>query len=194
MDIFEKIILDNKYVQKCVSNKKKDIHSLSYLITYNLSQSDCIKIGIGLENVLRDLILCLAQELIDIKPKNKKGNKEKDHLFVNNNKKNIYYAELKSNLNLDTEKTKSTYIKCLEIKKDLQKEYDNMNIIMFLVSTRHYTTSIIPQSIISKYEPIKDNLIGINEYFKLLSVPIKFDNEKEYIYILNLLAKSMFKL
>jgi hypothetical protein len=194
MDIFEKIILDNKYVQKCVSNKKKDIHSLSYLITYNLSQSDCIKIGIGLENVLRDLILCLAHELIDIKPKNKKGNKEKDHLFVNNNNKNIYYAELKSNLNLDTEKTKSTYIKCLEIKKDLQKEYNNMNIIMFLVSTRHYTTNIIPQSIISKYEPIKDNLIGINEYFKLLSVPIKFDNEKEYIYILNLLAKSMFKL
>jgi len=194
MDIFEKIILDNKYVQKCVSNKKKDIHSLSYLINYNLSQSDCIKIGIGLENVLRDLILCLAQELIDIKPKNKKGSKEKDHLFLNINNKNIYYAELKSNLNLDTEKTKSTYIKCLEIKKDLQKEYNNMNITMLLVSTRHYTTSIIPQSIISKYEPIKDNLIGINEYFKLLSVPIKFDNEKEYIYILNLLAKSMFKL
>ena len=123
--------------------KKKDIHSLSYLITYNLSQSDCIKIGIGLENVLRDLILCLTQELINIKPKNKKGSKEKDHLFVNNNKKNIYYAELKSNLNLDTEKTKSTYIKCLEIKKELQKEYNNMNIIMFLVSTRHFTTSII---------------------------------------------------
>lgn len=52
MDIFEKNILDNKYVQKCVSNKKKDIHSLSYLITYILSQSNCIKIGISLENVL----------------------------------------------------------------------------------------------------------------------------------------------
>ena len=126
MDIFEKIIVNNEYVQKCISNKKKDIHSLSYLITYNLSQSDCIKIGIGLENVLRDLILCLTQELINIKPKNKKGSKEKDHLFVNNNKKNIYYAELKSNLNLDTEKTKSTYIKCLEIKKELQIEYNNM--------------------------------------------------------------------
>ena len=44
--------------------------------------------------------------LKNIKSNTKKGDKETDHLFIDDLNKNIYYAELKSNLNLDTEKRK----------------------------------------------------------------------------------------
>ena len=141
-----RIIRKNKYINNCSSNKKIDINSLSYLIDYDLSQSDCIKIGIGIENILKDFIL-ENTNLKNIKTKNKKGIKEKDHLFMDINKKIIYYAEIKSNLNLDTEKSKQTYKKCLDIEKELQEEYKDYEIKMFLVGVRYYEKKIIPKTI-----------------------------------------------
>ena len=185
-----KIIKKNKYINNCSSNKKIDINSLSYLIDYELSQSDCIKIGI--ENILKDFIL-ENTNLKNIKTKNKKGIKEKDHLFMDINKKIIYYAELKSNLNLDTEKSKQTYKKCLDIEKELQEEYKDYEIKMFLVGVRYYEKIIIPKTILKKYKEINNNLCGINEYFKYLSIKFKIFNEKDYKKILNYLVKKMFK-
>jgi len=185
-----RIIRKNKYINNCCSNKKIDINSLSYLIDYELSQSDCIKIGI--ENILKDFIL-ENTNLKNIKTKNKKGIKEKDHLFMDINKKIIYYAEIKSNLNLDTEKSKQTYKKCLDIKKELQEEYKDYEIKMFLVGVRYYEKIIIPKTILKKYKEINNNLCGINEYFKYLSIKFKIFNEKDYKKILNYLVKKMFK-
>lgn len=74
------IIDSNKYINKCRTNKKKDINSLSYLIDVKLSQSDCIKMGFALENIFKDFILSETY-LKNIKPRNVKGSKEKDHLF-----------------------------------------------------------------------------------------------------------------
>jgi len=187
-----RIIRKNKYINNCSSNKKIDINSLSYLIDYELSQSDCIKIGVGIENILKDFIL-ENTNLKNIKTKNKKGIKEKDHLFMDINKKIIYYAELKSNLNLDTEKSKQTYKKCLDIEKELQEEYKDYEIKMFLVGVRYYTKKIIPKTILKKYKEINNNLCGINEYFKFLSIKFKIFNEKDYKKILNYLVKKMFK-
>lgn len=187
-----RIIRKNKYINNCSSNKKIDINSLSYLIDYELSQSDCIKIGIGIENILKDFIL-ENTNLKNIKTKNKKGIKEKDHLFMDINKKIIYYAEIKSNLNLDTEKSKQTYKKCLDIKKELQEEYKDYEIKMFLVGVRYYEKIIIPKTILKKYKEINNNLCGINEYFKYLSIKFKIFNEKDYKKILNYLVKKMFK-
>ncbi len=104
----------------------------------------------------------------------------------------IYYAEIKSNLNLDTEKSKATINKCLHNKKELEEKYNNYNVKMYLISARHYTTNIIPQVISNKYTSIKDNIYGINEYFKDLSISKQFSEELEYKKILNLLAKEMF--
>ena len=187
-----RIIRKNKYINNCSSNKKIDTNSLSYLIDYELSQSDYIKIGVGIENILKDFIL-ENTNLKNIKTKNKKGIKEKDHLFMDINKKIIYYAELKSNLNLDTEKSKQTYKKCLDIKKELQEEYKDYEIKMFLVGVRYYEKIIIPKTILKKYKEINNNLCGINEYFKYLSIKFKIFNEKDYKKILNYLVKKMFK-
>ena len=188
----KRIIKHNSYVNNCKSNKIKDYNSLSYLITRELSQSDCIKLGTGIEKVLKDIIT-EKNSLINIKPKNKKGDKEKDHLFIDNSKKIVYYAELKSNLNLDTEKCLSTINKCLQIRNELNVEYPDYNIKMFLVGLRYYNKEIIPNVINKKYTSITDNVIGVNEYFIELNTNIQFETEDHYKEILNYLANKMFE-
>ena len=186
------IIDKNDYVFSCISNKKKDFNSLSYLIEKDLSQSDCIKLGIGIEKVFKDIIIAGNTNLENIKPINKKGQKEKDHLFKDETTKTIYYAEIKSNLNLDTEKCKSTSDKCLQIKEELKIEFPDYEIKMFLVGIRYYEKTIIPKIISNKYLSITDNLFGINDYLSIMNSNIKFENEKIYIHFLNYLSSKMF--
>ena len=191
-DELKNIIKNNNYIKCCVSDKKKDYNSFSYLIKRNLSQSECIKIGYGMENVLRDIILKKNTNLKSIKPKNQKGKKEKDHLFINETLKTIYYAELKSNLNLDTEKCLSTYNKCLQILEELKTEYHEYKIKMYLIGLRYYKTNSIPKQIEKKYLPIRNNLLGVNEYLNELDIDITFTNEENYKCFLNYLVDNMF--
>jgi len=190
--ILENIINNNKYVNKTISNKSKDINSLSYLIDYKLSQSDCIKLGISLEIIIKEFILNQSKEILDIKEMNKKDIIEKDHLFEDKKNKIIYYAELKSNLNLDTEKIKSTVSKCLKVKNELQEKYKEYEIKMSLLNLRYYSTNKIPTNIIKKFIHIKDNLIGVNEYFTLFKIKYNFKSECEYKKFLNIISKKMF--
>lgn len=180
-----RIIMNNEYVKKFISNSDRNIHSLSYLIDAKLTQSDCVKIGTGLEYIFKDIILEENNTISDIKEKNKKGEKEKDHLFKDEEKKIIFYAELKSNLFLDTEKSKATYEKCIKIKDELTEKYSGYEIKMFLVGLRYCTKEIIPNTIKNKYISIKDNLVGINEYLNALSLHTHFNNENEYKIFLN---------
>ena len=182
----------NSYVSQCKTNKKKDTHSLSYLIDRELSQSDCIKLGYGIESVMKDYILSKNERLINIKSTNKKGQKEKDHLFKDEITKTIYYAELKSNLNLDTEKCKSTTEKCLFLERELSIENPNYNVKMFLVNNRYFQKDVIPNAIMKKYNRIENNVVGICDYFEALGVQFPFSQEEEYKSWLNYLADTMF--
>jgi hypothetical protein len=191
-DTLKHLVDTNEYVKNCISNKSKEIHSLSYLIDRDLSQSDCIKLGTGLEKVIKDIIIQFNPLLKDIKPKNSKGNKERDHLFIDEIAKKIYYAELKSNLNLDTEKCKSTSSKCLQIQKELEQKYPDYTVHMYLLGVRYFDTSLIPKIITNKYVEIDTNLLGVNDYFTALNIPSMFGDENEYKQFLNYLADSMF--
>ena len=192
MENLKKIINANEYVNACVSNKTKDYNSLSYLINRDLSQSDCIKLGNGSEKVFIDIILKNNTNLENIKPKNKKGKKEKDHLFMDETIKTIYYAEIKSNLNLDTEKCKSTRDKCMQVLDELKDEYPEYTIKMFLVGIRYYKKSIIPKVISDKYLCIDANVMGVNDYLTEMNTNIHFDTEEIYKEFLNYLADQMF--
>jgi hypothetical protein len=187
------IIANNVYVKECVSNKKKHISSLSYLIDRELSHSDCIKLGHGLEKVSTDIVLENNKNLQNIKPKNEKGKKERDHLFKDDENKIIYYAEVKSNLNLDTEKYKSTINKCASILEELKREFPDYEIKMFLIGGRYYEKKMMPKIILDKYTVIDNHLVGINDYLDYFNVNMKFNDENEYKEFLNILANSMFK-
>lgn len=193
MDSLKQIILQNGYVQTCVSNKTKDPSSLSYLVSRELSQSDCIKLGTGIEVVLKDVIMAWGgASLENIRPANQKGKKERDHLFRNNAKKIVYYAELKSNLNLDTEKCKSTSDKCVQILHELQTEFPDFKIKMCLVGIRYFTKDIMHKTIANKYRSIQSHVVGVDEYFAELGLPFAFQTEEKYKEFINYLADSMF--
>ena len=191
---WKKLVDANAYIQGSVSNKTKDMNSLSSLINRDLSQSDCIKLGTGIEKVLVDCVLAQQNHvLVNIKQKNKKGVKERDHLFKDEVNKTIYYAELKSNLNLDTEKCKSTSAKCIQIVDELKKEFIDYHIELSLVGLRYFHTKDIPKIISNKYVSIQDNVVGINEYMGKLKVYPGFQSEEKYKDFLNYVADSMFK-
>lgn len=186
------IIKNNEYIKKSFSKKTKDESSLSSLVdTVKMSQSDCIKLGVGIEKVLLEIIL-KKTFLKNIKTKNKKGVKEKDHLLCDEEGKKIYYCEIKTNLNLDTEKSKSTIEKCLEINKKLTEEYKDYEILWCLLGARYFSKENIKPVISNKYLDIKDNVFGVNEYFEMLSLPFKFD-EESYKKFVNNVAANMFK-
>jgi hypothetical protein len=128
----------------------------------------------------------------NIKEKNKKGEKEKDHLFCDEEKKVIYYAELKANLNLDTEKSMSTYTKCLAIVEGLKIEYTGYTIHWCLLGLRQLTSHDMPDIIQKKYTTIKDNLFGINQYLTMLNIDLRF-NIETYTSLLNNIANAMFE-
>jgi hypothetical protein len=162
LEVIDELIYNNNYIKNCKSNNNKDSESLSSLIIRPLSQSDCIKLGYALERIFYDIIIQFTH-LKDIKPKNKKGNKEKDHLFCDEKKKIIYYSELKSNLNLDTEKSKSTYNKCLDIFGELKQKYPYYNIKWCIVGCKYINNKHIPNKVKYKYKTIEKNLFGIND-------------------------------
>lgn len=171
---------------------KDDNESLSILFDINLSQSEKIQFGNRMENFLSIFIL-ENTSLKNIKEKNSKGTKETDHLFMDNINNVIYYAELKSNLNLDTEKSIQTVKKCKQIKKILKKKYPDYKIKMYLVSLRHLTTNTINKCIKNKYNEINDNLVGVNEYLIDLGIPqqTEFENEINYKIFINKFIKML---
>ena len=185
------LITNCEYIANSTSTKKKDISSLSYLIDIEMSQSECIRLGIGCEKLISVLIMKYAN-VINIKKKNEKDKKEKDHLFMDRDNKVIYYAEIKSNINLDTEKLKVTYKKCQDIVLELKEEYPEYEIKWCLVALRYLEYDNIPNTIKSKYSNISENLYGINDYLKLLDIHLIFTQEI-YKTFLNNIAISMFK-
>lgn len=193
MEELNKLIKQNSYISQTSSNKKKDPNSLSSIVTRDLSQSDCIKLGTGIEKLLVDLILQKSEhsELKNIKPKNEKGSKERDHLFIRENEKIVYYAELKANLNLDTEKSKSTYTKCQFIVDELKNQYPDYTIKWCLLGCRYIHSDNIPVIISKRYTAIQENLFGINQYLQLMNINLQF-TEETYTEFVNNVAEAMF--
>lgn len=162
---------------------------MRYLVERNLNQSECIRLGIELENVLKDYILVNSKDWTALSEK-KIARKQCDHLFLHKNTNKIIYAEIKCNLNLDTEKSLSTIQKCLLIQQKLAEKY-KCDVEMFLVGLRYYKTDIIQPTIKRKYLQIHDNVIGVNEYLRLFGIDV-FTDEQEYKMFVNEFVDILF--
>jgi len=163
---------------------------MRYLVEKDLNQSQCIRLGIELENLWRDFILSSNPHWIKLEEKLVE-HKQCDHLFVNQNKKLIIYAEIKSNLNLDTEKSLSTILKCQLIERKLVQKYPEYNVQMFLVGMRYFKTHMIPPKILYKYKIFTENVCGVNEYFQMFGID-NFRDEMEYKQIVNEFVELLF--
>ena len=182
------LIKEIPYIQNCCSNKDRDKESLSYLIDRDLSQSDCIKLGHAVEQYFT---ACVSKftSLSNVRPKNEKGKKERDILFKDDDRKIMYYTEVKTNLNLDTEKSKTTYEKCLLISEEYQLE--DYDIEWCLLGARYTHSKEMPKKISKKYSSIKDNLFGVNEFLEMFSINTSF-TDQTYKTLLNNIANSCF--
>ena len=192
-DLFNCIIIKNIYVDACFENTKKDKNSFYSLIERDLSQSDAIKLGIAVERIFKDIILS-NRDLQDIRPTNTKGESEKDHLFYNKKLKTVYYAEVKGNLTLDTEKKRATIQKINAITTKLQSKYNKkIKVKSFLFAPRYYITSDIPDQSIKSYITLNAKVVGVNDYLQELGVDYQFEDEVHYKKMLNFLAHRMFE-
>jgi hypothetical protein len=188
IDIY-KLLDKNSYINE-KSNIKESIHSFSYLSSRkDLGQSQKITLGICMEKLLNDIINC-CKDWENIKPKNEKGKKEKDSLWLNKDLKKIVYAEYKSNLELDTEKSKETDIKCKCISDELKNEYPNYNLICVIVGLRYLSCKEkILEPLLKRYKETK--IYGINDYLREFKIK-EFNNYDEYKKIIDKIIELKF--
>jgi len=185
------LIENNQYLQSRIKRTSKDTSSLAHIIKKKLEHRQYIQMGYCIENILKDLIV-QNSDLKSIKKKNEKGVKEKDHLFVDEKNKIVFYAELKVNPNLDTEKTKSTIEKCLQISNKLKTEFKDYQVKWCLLICRYIHSNKIPSKIIRKYRDIENHVYGINEYLNMLNIQYKF-TEKKWVLYINEIAEMLHK-
>jgi hypothetical protein len=105
----------------------------------------------------------------------------------------IYFADLKSNLNLDTDKAKCTFEKCANIVEELYEKYPDYDVRWCLLGLRYFDKSIIDHKILYKYNKIQNKIYGVNDYFASLKIPLQFNDEDEYKTFINIIAEEMFK-
>lgn len=208
-DMFECIVIKNSYVDICFSNPKKSEESLYSLVKRDLSHSDAIKLGLAIEKIFCQMIET-NPNLENIRSsKNIKGVQEKDHLFKSRTSNDVYYAEVKANLNLDTEKLPATIEKIHKITKELQAMYGKgIKVHPFLFTPRYVETKDIPSALSDKIKNEIDDyqkmiydfhvdfninhLVGINQYLSILGVKYQFKDEAQYKERLDYLAYRMF--
>ena len=173
-----------KYIHKQKKKTVPDVGSMRYLVEKDLNQSQCIRLGIELENILKDLILSHGDGSWILLKEILVEQKQCDHLFFNQKKNRIIYAEIKSNLNLDTEKSLATIHKCQLIERKLAEKYSSCHVDMFLVGLRYYKTQMIHPKISYKYKHISGNVCGVNEYLEMFGFD-GFQDETEYKQFVN---------
>lgn len=143
---------------------------MKFLVEKDMTQSQSIRLGIELEHLLNDYIcketsFLRLERMVHLERIGKKKIKQCDHIFHDVENNIIHYAELKCNLDLDSEKSVSTYIKCQQITDELRHIYPHCDVRMYLVSLIHHNKEFIPQCIINKYMCISSHVCGINDTF-----------------------------
>lgn len=183
-----KLIDKNIYINKR-HKTKIDSNSFSSLIDRKINQSECIKLGFALESFLKEVI----EKNTDFKDAGIKKIQgiQLDHLLINESKKKVFYAEVKTNINLDTEKIIKTKEKLSNVEEILGEKFPGYNRGTCLLSCRYISNEKIPGNIKNKYKDILPKLLGLNEYFKNFSEELRFE-EKEYKEYLNTIANKMF--
>lgn len=164
----------NKPIRRKINNQ----NSIRSLLDFPISHSQSIRLGTTIENVMR-VYISETSDWKDIKPSNKAGVKERDHLFERSGVK--IYAELKSNLDLDTEKKIATRDKAKNIAKEEQ-------VRALILSLRHFSKDTISNSYVKFYNKHNVDVISFQEYFDVLDISCPFNNIDEYKKWLNYMA------
>jgi len=175
---FENILMDNinNKISEIIKLKTKHNGSLKELLFTNerySKQSICIKIGNYLETAINKFVdekykpTKTLKDAINIIRDKQNYDIQIDLIFEKDGV--IYYREVKSNTNLDTEKTKATYKKVTDIEKILKSMGYNVN-------SKVLSLRFCNQSDINGYikKPFKgtDYFEGYGDFFRIFDINI----------------------
>jgi len=179
------IISKNAYIQERTASCV-DEHSFCYLVHRPLSQSENIKLGIAMEHLFRDAAATNKTGWTSLSEKNKKGEHQKDHIWVHEPTKRIIYAEQKNNITLDTEKSKKTTEKINEV----AASYPDYTLTPYLLAARYLSKNeeLVKQRA-SKFPGI--NILGVNDFLSLFDLP-NFQDYDEYKGVIETVVKTKF--
>jgi hypothetical protein len=179
------------------AKKPRDPTSLSSLVARDISQSTAIKLG----NVLEELFNLAMVDVLgksyvrpDLK-RNEKGERQKDVLMVNDTTGHVIYGEMKSNINLDTQKVVSTVQSTIEVVNYFKE--NRYQVSGYLISLRYLDAKDIPTSLARKYSGFKEHpdiaLVGIREFMEAVT-HVSFEelsSEAEYGNFLTTIANLL---
>lgn len=160
------------YLETIVTCEKKgrDPSSLSYLVKRDISQSAAIRLGVVLEETFNIVISEYFKEKYTRSnlTRNIKGERQKDLLMINEAEKSIIYAELKANINLDTQKAPATVDSAIKVVADYEAK--GYTVKGYILSLRYLTTADIPKNLAKKYRKFDEHpnisLIGIQDFMR----------------------------
>lgn len=183
---WDKIISENKYI----NTKKescKDEHSFCTLVDLPLTQSQNISLGNCMEKLFHDAIEKNTNRKDISGSASKKGERQKDHIWLDEEKRSIIYAEQKNNINLDTEKSVSTETKVAEV----AKKYPEYTISAYILAARYLSASepLAKKIIQTKYKNTK--VIGVNDYLALFGLPA-FKDYDAYKSVIHKVVQTKF--
>jgi hypothetical protein len=187
----------NEIIQSIIKKQKRsEPGSLPFLFWGNKisEQSFYIKVGRNFEKWFKYVAEnSVGFELLpDGVTKKVSNGKSKDIDFIVLNKKNkvVYYNELKSNLELDTEKLPATIDKVNIIRKYLTKLYPQYKIECGILHWAVYDKNILPKKYLTKIKQAENNGVKIN-YPKDLFNTLKQDiSEKDYYDMFSNITKT----
>lgn len=184
-EIFSKILLDNEIISSINELKVKDNYNISKLINnYTLTQGQYIVIGNKLEEIIKNFIKKIGINVLPIKHMvctNSDGgikNIQMDLVFIIDDC--IHYFELKTNLNLDSEKNKATYDKINLVTEELKKIYPDKKVYGKLLSTWFSRNDVTKSN--------KINITFMEELFELIGAKI---SSQEYYNLMEIFGSKL---
>lgn len=170
----EKIIHKIKYTSPgsilyLLYGKKKSTHSFS--VKFGLLGEILLKELVKIKNL--ELLECGIQVINNVK-------KDIDLSFKDTKNNIIYYYEIKSNIDLDSEKIIATIEKCKYIEKYLKNKYENYNVISGILLWTIYDVKDLNNSKIKIFEKNEISVYYMSDFLK--TIDICWDKENYYQY------------
>ena len=135
-----------------------------------------------MQHFFKDYVI--SNNVKSISKKTETGQKETDHLYINEKSKMIWYFEQKNNINLDTEKAPETRKKVQTMFEQIKKDYPDYTIELYIFAARYLSKDeeIAKDIIKKKYSDV--NVVCVNEFLKLFDIePIEdYDMYKKIIH------------
>ena len=188
----------DKIKEKCISwfvsniLKKQTTYtkpgSISYLLYGEILSEHSINIKFGTfgqifaEELIKtkdnlELLKCGVQSINKIKKK------DIDLIFIDKDKKIVYYRELKGNISLDSEKLPATIDKCKEIESFLKEKYSTYSIDTGILNWSVFNRKILDNKIVTHIKQFEKNGIKVDHMEDFLNIiDVSWDEDDFKLY------------